>query len=156
MKLYWLTGFVVIVQSTLSSLSVGIEDDESNIAANIPKKVIERRHTDSTIFILSPLTTGMKGEQQMVIKPKAIKMYRILFRTASLKVCFAITRACFIDLGMIKLVLFYCYTSIALFNKVNGNRFCFCLNHRSIYSQRISFVPVLFSRTDFQGYLRDF
>ena len=91
---------MVIVQSTLFSISVGIEDAESKIAASVPKKVMERKHIDSTIFIFSlpSPTTGMKTEQQMVIKPRIIKTNSILFLTASLNVCFAIINICCIDL----------------------------------------------------------
>ncbi len=80
-------------------MSVGIDEAESRIAANVPKKVMERKHIDSTIFIFSlpSPTTGMKTEQQIVIKLRIIKINNILFLTASLNVCFAITNICRID-----------------------------------------------------------
>ena len=80
-------------------MSVGIDEAESRIAANVPKKVMERKHIDSTIFIFSlpSPTTGIKAELQIVITPRIIRINNILFLTASLNVCFAITNICCID-----------------------------------------------------------
>jgi peroxiredoxin len=93
------TGFEVIVQRTLLAMSVGIEEAESRIAASVPKKVMEQKHIDSTIFIFSlpSPTTGIKTVQHIVITPRVIRINNILFLTASLNVCFAIANICCID-----------------------------------------------------------
>ena len=80
-------------------MSVGIDEAESRIAASVPKKVMERKHIDSTIFSFSlpSPTTGMKTEPQIVTTPRATRINNTLFLTASLNVCFAITNICCID-----------------------------------------------------------